>query len=1164
MTAQDPVSAPPAPTSTDDATIGDGRIQRGAGGAIRLDPLQGLQLLAEHTSEVVCLSDARGRISWISPAVRGQLGWAPEELVGRDLADLTFQADQPSLAALNAQLRKGTSASAQLRMRTARGATRWMGVTARPADADAAGLGVVSCWRDIQPEVEARRQLEKALRTDPLTGLASRMALIAELEERLAQPSGGGGVLAVLSVGIDRLSAVNDALTQRAGDLLLLNLATRLATVVAQPNLVARGTGGTFLVLLDGLGSIDAASTTAESLRQACKGSVVFAGQDLTPTVSIGIAIAEPGQSADELLRDAHLAMRQATALGRDRWEFGDRQASEEARRGLAQQSAIRSALAADAFKAWFMPVVSIAEGQLIGYEALVRWVQADGTVQAPDSFLPAARRGNLAVEIDLQVLRQSIAALAALPADLFVAANVTPATLRHSDLAETVRQWLQQAGVAPQRLHLEITETDLLTLDPAVRTCIEHLAALGVRWLIDDFGTGFSSISHLRDLPIHGIKLDRSFTAGIAVGDHKCVRLAQALSGLAEGLGLTTVAEGVETAAEAATMLDLGWSTGQGWYYGKAAPLKVEGAQPSWPQKPPPAASGSGSQGEPALRPSSWALAVTENVPVGLYALRIPAEAKPQFLFVSRRWLELMQLNRDAVLADSSLAFERIHPEDREAFDRCWRSCGAGREPLFWEGRLQQEGATTWVRIEGMPQPQADGSILWQGVLTNIDQEVVARRAMERDQARLGTTLDSLLDPHLILQPVRRAGGAIVDFRIIDANTAACADQELPREQLVGAHLLELLPAHAEAGLLERYIQVLESGEPLALNDVPVHHAHRGGDRFLDIRAVRGAASLSCSWRDVSDRYEAARRLAESEERYRLLAENSSDVVMQLGNDGIIRWVSPSLTTMLGWAQSEWIGQLGTEFLEHQGDAETYRANLEALQSGRSVVARDRIRDRSGIWHWAETHACPFRTASGDIDGIVAFFRTIDTEVEAEAALERQASTDALTGLPNRRETFRRLAALTNGKANAADSPSVALAFCDLDHFKQINDRHGHAAGDALLQCVGERLQRVLRRIDLVGRIGGDELLVMLVGVSNIKEALALAEAMRVAVREPVAIGATSVTTTLSIGITLCRPGESVDALVARADAAMYQAKQAGRDRVIPISAEALPAGGG
>jgi diguanylate cyclase (GGDEF)-like protein len=187
-----------------------------------------------------------------------------------------------------------------------------------------------------------------------------------------------------------------------------------------------------------------------------------------------------------------------------------------------------------------------------------------------------------------------------------------------------------------------------------------------------------------------------------------------------------------------------------------------------------------------------------------------------------------------------------------------------------------------------------------------------------------------------------------------------------------------------------------------------------------------------------------------------------------------------------------------------------------------------------------------------------VALARTLRRQYQAS---EDRAATDALTGLPNRRETFRRLAALTN--ANAADSPSVALAFCDLDHFKQINDRHGHAAGDALLQCVGERLQRVLRCIDLVGRIGGDELLVMLVGVSNIKEALALAEAMRVAVREPVAIGATSVTTTLSIGITLCRPGESVDALVARADAAMYQAKQAGRDRIVPISAEALPAAG-
>ena len=1371
------------------------------------DTAQHLGLLAESLSEVVCLQDQAGRITWISPAVQPQFGFPPERLVGRALVELIAPPDRPAVLTLMADAAAGHPAPIAVRLLHAEGEIRWMEVTARPFDPRNPAAGVVSRWRDIGAEVELRRQLEQALRTDPLSGLASWSVLIARLEERLERPEAAAGALALLSIGIDRLSQVNDALTHRAGDRLIATLAARLSGVVEAPDLVARGTGDTFLVLLGGCASKVEAGVMADRLRLACKGPIPFEAQLLEPTVSIGLALAEPGQSADELLRDSSLAMRQAAAQGRDRCVLADQQVSEEPRRVLALQSEIREALEADAFEAWFMPVVDLASGELCGYEALVRWVRGDGSVTMPDTFLPTALRSNLAVEIDLRVMRRSIAALASLPADHFVAANVTPATLSHPDLADRVSQWLQEAAVRPERLHLEITETDLFTLSPGVRELIDHLADLGVRWWIDDFGTGFSSISHLRDLPIHGIKLDRSFTSAIGNGDLKSLRLAQALVGLAEGLGLATVAEGVETAAEAATLLDFGWQSAQGWLYGKAAPLQV-GAAPQAPLPTSPSLSGAPLEAVAPLSRKSWAVAVTESVPVGLYALRINKEGAIHFLFVSRRWLEMLRLSREQVLADSAQVFERIHPEDAEAFQRTWQASAATSKRLLWEGRLLVEGTTSWVRIEGIPQPQADGSSVWQGVMSDITEpkqreidlqrsldhapiaivalaltdpdppityvnrafrltfgydrssiprrsdwarlsfpdpayreeklaalladldavaveeavlptrevmvcaadgrqldvlvsavvseglllvsllDITERRQAERqlqqahsalaiteaipvgtytmvlppeggmasfsfvserflqitglereavladpfqafacihpddydawvrrnaevfaaklpfdgearilvrgeerwisaesvprelpdgstvwegvaiditdrikaqeglqlERARLATTLDSLLDPYLTLHPLRNGVGGVVDFLILDVNAAACADLGLQREQLSDARLLERLPAHAEAGLLERYVHVVETGEPLALNDFSLRHAPGEQPHILDIRVVRVGDGLSCTWRDGRERYEAVRRLAESEERYRLLAENSSDVVMQLANDGIVRWVSPSLTAMLGWHPAEWIGRPGTEFLEHRGDTETYLANMEALKAGRSVVARDRVRDRSGTWHWVETHACSFRTASGAIDGLMAFFRTIDAEVEAEAALERQASTDALTGLPNRRETFRQLEQLTS--ACGAELPPLALAFCDLDWFKRVNDNHGHGAGDALLVAVGERLQAALGPDDLVGRIGGDELLVVLVGVTDLEEALERAEALRTSVRQPLPIATTSLEVTVSIGVTLFQRGESVDALVARADAAMYQAKQAGRDRVIPITA--------
>ena len=548
-------------------------------------------------------------------------------------------------------------------------------------------------------------------------------------------------------------------------------------------------------------------------------------------------------------------------------------------------------------------------------------------------------------------------------------------------------------------------------------------------------------------------------------------------------------------------------------------------------------------------------ALAITEAIPVGTYTMVLPPDGgMASFSFMSERFLEITGLEREAAAADPFNAFACVHPDDYDGWVQRNAEVFAAKLPFHGETRLVVRGEERWISAESVPRGLPDGSTVWEGVMSDITDRIRAQEELKKEKARLAATLDALLDPHLSLKPLRSAEGRVEDFLIVDANAAVCAELRLPADQLVGATLRERLSAHVEANLVERYAQVVDTGEPLALNDFSLRHDSLQHPTILDIRVVRVGDGLSCTWRDGRDRYEAARQLAASEERYRLLAENSSDVVMQLGNDGTIRWVSPSLTAMLGWQPAEWIGRPGTEFLEHRGDTENYQANLEALQAGRSVVARDRIRSRSGTWHWVETHACPFRTASGAIDGLVAFFRTIDAEVEAEEALARQANTDALTGLPNRRETFRQLEQLT--RSCGVERPPLALAFCDLDWFKRVNDSHGHAAGDALLVAVAQRLRSALQPDDRLGRIGGDELLVVLMGVTDLEEAQKRAEVLRGAVRDPLPFADTLLAVSASIGVTLFKPGESVDALVARADAAMYQAKQAGRDRVIPITA--------
>jgi EAL domain-containing protein (putative c-di-GMP-specific phosphodiesterase class I) len=270
------------------------------------------------------------------------------------------------------------------------------------------------------------------------------------------------------------------------------------------------------------------------------------------------------------------LAMHQAKDHGRDRWEFFDDQVGHEARQRVFIEARIREGLADGQFVPWFQPIVNLDDGVVVGYEALVRWVRPSGTVIAPDDFLGVAEITSLISEIDLAVLPQSLEVAAKLPSSVTMAINISAATLASSDYAAQVADSLLRSGVDADRLHIEFTETALLNVSDQVHAVMDLLAGAGVRWYVDDFGTGFSSISHLRDLPIAGLKLDMSFTHGLGGEDQTSDRLAQALSALANSLELDTVAEGVETPEQAAILKAQGWRHGQGWLYGHPEPASA------------------------------------------------------------------------------------------------------------------------------------------------------------------------------------------------------------------------------------------------------------------------------------------------------------------------------------------------------------------------------------------------------------------------------------------------------------------------------------------------------------------------------------------------------------------------------------------------------------
>ena len=483
-----------------------------------------------------------------------------------------FHPEDRERAAYNRDLvLSGLTVREEFRILSADGGFRWMSLTAQRFHRDGTALRIVSL-RDIHDVVAGRNRLAHAQMHDPLTGLVNR----GEMRRRIqAEMDAGLGDTAVLKLGVDGLARVNVALGHAAGDHVLATIARRVVDLVGDVDQVARGTGDELIVMLPRLTDVASAGDIADALRDAVRQPVEIDGQELLPSVSIGIATSDRFEGdADHLMSTAGIAMRDAKTAGPDRTAYVDERLANAAAERLVLEAQLRLAIPRGELRPLFQPVVTIGTGVVVGYEALVRWFRPDGTVTAPDVFLPVAERSALIQELDRSVLTQSIATLATLPDGQHLAVNVSAASLGDPAYPDLVEDLVARWRVRPERLILEITKTALLQGLTGVRATVDRLAAIGVRWYVDDFGTGYSSIAHLRDLPVAGLKLDRSFTAGIGQGDPTCIRLAQALAGLAEGLGLDTVAEGIETAEEEARLATQGWKHGQGWLYGKAAPL--------------------------------------------------------------------------------------------------------------------------------------------------------------------------------------------------------------------------------------------------------------------------------------------------------------------------------------------------------------------------------------------------------------------------------------------------------------------------------------------------------------------------------------------------------------------------------------------------------------
>jgi diguanylate cyclase (GGDEF)-like protein len=422
---------------------------------------------------------------------------------------------------------------------------------------------------------------------DPLTGLPNRALFSDRLVHALARAKrrgerGASGGVAVLYIDLDEFKRFNDSLGHHAGDRLLVEVAERVAARMRSSDTFARIAGDEFAVLLEDLEDLSQAAGVAERIKRDLTLPFKVDGHEAVVTTSIGIAAASPGESgkeyAEELMRRADVAMYQGKREGKDRYKVFSSRMNHSFER-LELEENLRRAIAREELKIYYQPQVKISTGEVIGFEAMVRWEYAERGLLLPSEFIPVAEQTGMIVPLGRWVLaeacRQARAFREQIPPDapLRMCVNLSVLQLRHPELLEEVSKVLSETGMDPRELALEITESVMIEKHrPNAVDMLRGLKNMGVSLAIDDFGTGHSSIANLKSFPVDMLKMDRSMVERVHE-DPENRAIVSATRGLAQAFGLEVGAEGVETAQEMETLRLLGCDFGQGYYWQEPGP---------------------------------------------------------------------------------------------------------------------------------------------------------------------------------------------------------------------------------------------------------------------------------------------------------------------------------------------------------------------------------------------------------------------------------------------------------------------------------------------------------------------------------------------------------------------------------------------------------------
>jgi diguanylate cyclase (GGDEF)-like protein len=433
-------------------------------------------------------------------------------------------------------------------------------------------FGWVATHEDITEQRRSEVKIEYMAHHDSLTGLANRVLLNERLERAIGRID-PDEIVAVHHLDLDQFKAVNDTLGHPAGDKLLRIVADRLRGLVRETDTIARMGGDEFVIVQPSIADPADATSLAQRVIKLMSEPYDLDGQQAVIGASIGIVVSPgDGLSADKLLRNADLALYRAKGDGRGTFRFFEPAMDQQMQSRRIMEQDMRKALPAGEFELYYQPVVNLASNEISGFEALIRWNHPNQGMVAPAAFIPLAEEIGFIVPLGEWVIRQACAAAAQWPEDIRVAVNISAVQFRNPGLMQVIVGALAASGLHPTRLEIEITETVLLQNKETTLAVLHQLRALGVRIAMDDFGTGYSSLTYLQSFPFDKIKIDRSFVKDITENAGS-LNIVRAVAALANGMGMTATAEGVETTEQLDRIRSEGCTEMQGFLFSRPLP---------------------------------------------------------------------------------------------------------------------------------------------------------------------------------------------------------------------------------------------------------------------------------------------------------------------------------------------------------------------------------------------------------------------------------------------------------------------------------------------------------------------------------------------------------------------------------------------------------------